>query len=143
MTTERLKGISKRFKHRVLPPILIVIGIGVAVVSSVVLWRQDPAASARTIVSRLVDRIYLVGVSVGLTVLGIVMVFFFLSRETRKKSVNAGLMVLAAFLVFGGPTYLLYALQGVAVPYPFVAVFGLACFVVGLFLFLRLLKGKE
>jgi len=143
MATERSKGISRRFRHWALPPILIAIGIGVAVVSSVILWQQDPNASARTIVSRLVDRIYIPGASVGLTALGIVMMFFFSSKEMQKKSVNAGLMVLAAFLVFGGPTYLLYVLQGVAVPYPFVAFFGLACFVVGLLLFMRLLKGKE
>jgi len=44
--------------------------------------------------------------------------------------------------VFGGPTYLMYVLRGVAVPYPFVVFFGLACFVVGLFLFVRLLERK-
>ena len=142
METERSKGISKRFRHRILPLILIVMGIGVAVVSSVILWRQDPGASARTIVSRVVDRIYIPGVSVGLTVLGLVLLFFSSSNEVRKKSVNVGLVVLAASLVFGGPTYLMYVLRGVAVPYPFVVFFGLACFAVGLFLFVRLLERK-
>ena len=46
-------------------------------------------------------------------------------------------------LVFGCPTYLLYALQQVAVPYPFLALLGLASFTAGLFLFTRLMKGKE
>ena len=143
MTKEREKRISKEFGRRVLPPILVVIGIGVTVISSIVLWRQDPAASPRTIISRLIDRPYIPGASVGLTLLGIVMTFFSSSKETQKKSVKAGLMVLAAFLVFGGPTYLLYALQQMAIPYPFLAFFGLASFVVGLFLFTRLMKGKE
>lgn len=140
MTKEREKRISKEFRRRVLPPILIAIGIGVTVISSIILWRQDPAASPKTIISRLIDRPYIPGASVGLTLLGIVIMFFFSSKETQKKSVRAGLMVLAAFLVFGGPTYLLYALQQVAVPYPFLALFGLASFVVGLLLFTRLMK---
>ena len=143
MTKEREKRIPKKFRRRILPPILVVIGISVTVISSIILWRQDPAASPRTIISRLIDRPYIPGASVGLTLLGIVMMFFFSSKETQKKSVRAGLMVLAAFLVFGGPTYLLYALQQVTIPYPFLALFGLASFVVGLFLFTRLMKGKE
>jgi lipopolysaccharide export LptBFGC system permease protein LptF len=143
MTKEKEKNISKKFSRRILPPILVAIGIGVTVISSIILWRQDPAASPRTVILRLIDRPYIPGASVGLTLLGIVMMFFFSSKETQKKSVRAGLMVLAAFLVFGGPTYLLYALQQVTIPYPFLALFGLASFVVGLFLFMRLMKGKE
>ncbi|NIW15135.1 MAG: hypothetical protein GWN31_14655, partial [Candidatus Thorarchaeota archaeon] len=81
--------------------------------------------------------------SVGLTLAGIVMMFFSSSKETQKKSVKAGLTVVAAFLVFGGPTYLVYALQRVDVPYPFLALLGLASFTVGLFLFMRLMKEKE
>jgi len=65
------------------------------------------------------------------------------SKETRKKSVKAGLTVLAALLVFGGPTYLLYVLREVPLPYPFVALLGLVSFVVGLFLFTRLMEEKE
>lgn len=65
------------------------------------------------------------------------------SKETRKKSVKAGLTVLAALLVFGGPTYLLYVLQRLPIPYPLVALLGLVSFVVGLFLFVRLMEEKE
>lgn len=143
MTKRKEKRIFRKFRLRVLPLILIVMGISVTVISSIILWRQDPAASPRTIISRLMDRPYIPGATVGLTLVGIAIAFFSSSKETQKRSVKAGLTVLAAFLVFGGPTYLLYALQRVAVPYPFLALLGLASFIVGLFLFTRLMKGKE
>jgi len=143
MTKREEKRFSKKFWFRILPPILIVMAIGVTVISSIILWRQDPAASPRTIISRLMDRPYIPGAAACLALGGVVMAFFLLSKETRKRCVKAGLMVVAASLVFGGPTYLLYALQGVAVPYSLVAILGLACLVVGLFLFMRLMKGKE
>ncbi len=143
MTKRKEMEILGKFRLHVLPPILIAIGIGVTVISSIILWQQDPAASPRTIMSRLMDRPYIPGASVGLALVGIVMVFFLSSKETQRKSVKAGLTVLAAFLVFGGPTYLVYALQRVAVPYPFLALLGLASFIVGLFLFTRLMKEKK
>lgn len=143
MTKRKEKRISRKFRLRVLPPILIVVGISVTVISSIILWRQDPAASPRTIISRLVDRPYIPGATVSLTLVGIAIAFFLSSKETQKRSVKAGLTLLAAFLVFVGPTYLLYALQQVAVPYSLLALLGLASFIVGLFLFMRLMKGKE
>ncbi|NIR88088.1 hypothetical protein GWO13_11320 [Candidatus Bathyarchaeota archaeon] len=143
MTKEKEERISKKFRLRVLPLVLIVIGISVTLISSIILWQQDPAASSRTIISRLMDRLYIPGASVGLIIAGIVMAFLFSSKETQKKSVKAGLTVLAAFLVFGGPTYMLYALQRVVVPYLFLALLGLASFVVGLSLFTRLMKGEK
>ncbi len=51
-------------------------------------------------------------------------------------------MLLAAFLVFGGPTYLMYALQQVIALYPLVLLLGVASFIVGLLLFTRLIKEK-
>jgi len=74
---------------------------------------------------------------------GIFKKFFLPSKETREKCVKAVLMVLAAFLVFGGPTYLLYVLQRVAVPHSLLTLLGLASIVVGLFLFTRLIKEKK
>lgn len=143
MTKRKEMEVPRKSRLHFLPPILIAIGIGVAVISSIFLWQQDPAISPRTIMSRLIDRPYIPGASVGLTFVGIVMVFFLSSKETQKKSVKAGLTVVAAFLVFGGPTYLVYVLQRVDVPYPFLALLGLASFIVGLFLFMRLMKEKE
>ena len=125
------------------PPIFIIAGIGIAIIASIIVWQQNPAASPRTIISRVMDRPYIPGATVSLTLVGIAIAFFLSSKETQKRSVKAGLTLLAAFLVFVGPTYLLYALQQVAVPYPLLALLSLACFIVGLFLFMRLMKGKE
>jgi len=144
MTKEKGKTISKKSRLRVLPPLLSVAGIGIAVVSLVILWRQDPSASPRTIISSLIeDRPYIPGVSAGLTLGGIVMAFFLSSKETQKRCVKAGLTVFAAFLVFVAPTYLLYALKGLAVSYSLLVSLVLALFVVGLFLLMRLIKAKE
>jgi len=143
MTKQKEMETPRKFRLSVLPPILIIIGISATAISSIILWRQDPAASPRTIISRLVDRPYIPGATVGLTLVGIALAFFWSSKETQKRSVKAGLTVLAAFLVFGGPTYVLYVLQAVDVPYTLLTLLGLASFVVGLFLFMRLMKGKE
>jgi hypothetical protein len=40
--------------------------------------------------------------------------------------------------MFGGPTYLIYGLQAVEVPYSYATLIGLASFVTGIILFLRL-----
>lgn len=74
---------------------------------------------------------------------GIFKKFFLPSKETQKRFVKAVSMVLAAFLVFVGPTYMLYVLQQVAVPYSLLTLLGLASIVVGLFLFTRLIKEKK
>lgn len=68
---------------------------------------------------------------------------FLPSKETQEKFVKAMLIVLAAFLVFVGPTYMLYVLQQVDVLYPFLPLIGLASIIVGLFLFMRLMKEKK
>jgi len=136
--------ISKKPRLRVLPPLLIVAGIGIAVISLIVLWWQDPSASPRTIISSLIeDRPYIPGVSAGLTLGGIVTAFLLSSKETQKRCVKAGLTVFAAFLVFGAPTYLLYALHELAVSYSLLVSLVLALFVVGLFFLMRLLREKE
>ncbi len=46
------------------------------------------------------------------------------------------LLILAAGLIFTGPTYVIYALQKVTLPYLFSVVGGLVVFVVGLALFM-------
>lgn len=62
--------------------------------------------------------------------------------RVERRSVKGLLTLLAAFLVFGGPTYLMSALQGVGVPYPLLILVGVVSFLVGLFLFVRLI-GEE
>jgi uncharacterized membrane protein YagU involved in acid resistance len=142
MTKRREKRISKIFKRRIVPPILIIAGISIAIIASIIVWQQNPAASPRTIILNLIDPPYIIGAAVGLTVIGIIAAFFQSSKETKKRSLRAFLMVLAAFLVFVGPTYLIYALQRVVSPYPLVALLGIASFIVGLVLFTRLIKEK-
>jgi hypothetical protein len=51
-------------------------------------------------------------------------------------------MLLAAFLVFGGPTYLMYVLQQVITLYSLVLLLGITSFIAGLLLFMRLMKEK-
>ena len=144
MAKEKGKTVSKKSRLRVLPPLLIVAGIAVALVALVILCQQDPSASPRTIISRLIeDQPYISGVSVGLTLGGIVVAFLLSSKETQKRCVKSGLTVFAAFLVFGAPTYLLYALRGLGVSYSLLVSLVVALFAVGLFLLMRLLREKE
>lgn len=146
---EKINWIFKIFHHRVLPPIFILIGLTITAASAIILWRQDPTAPPRKIIFSLMSRPYILGATVALTLLGITIAFFLSSKETQKKFVGAVLMVLAPFLVFIGPTYLIYVLQrvlqrmAVPVPYYLLVFLGLASLVAGLFLFARLLKGKE
>jgi len=142
MTKRREKRISKIFKRRMVPPILIIAGIGIAIIASIIVWQQNPAASPRTIILNLIDPPYIIGAAVGLTVIGIVAVFFLSSKETKRRSFRAFLMLLAAFLVFVGPTYLMYALQQVVSLYPLIVLIGITSFIAGLLLFTRLIKEK-
>jgi hypothetical protein len=66
-----------------------------------------------------------------------------MAKAVKERFVRAVLMLLAAFLTFGGPTYLLYVLQRLAVPTPLLILLGLASFTVGIILFAYLLEGKE
>ena len=142
MTKRRERRTPKKFRRRMAPPILIIAGIGISIIASIIVWQQNPAASPRTIILYLIDPPYIIGAAVGLTVIGIVAVFFLSSKETKRRSFRASLMLLAAFLVFVGPTYLMYAIQGVIASYPLVLLLGIASFIVGLLLFTRLIKEK-
>jgi hypothetical protein len=65
-----------------------------------------------------------------------------MTKGREKRSLRVFLMLLAAFLVFVGPTYLIYVLQRVITLYPLVILLGIASFIVGLLLFTRLIKEK-
>jgi len=142
MTKIREKITPKIFKRRIVPPILIIAGISIVIIASIIVWQQNPAASPSSIILNLIDPPYVIGAAVGLMVIGIVAMFFQLSKETKRRSLRAFLMLLAAFLVFGGPTYLMYAFQEVIAFYPLVVLLGIASFIVGLVLFTRLIKEK-
>ena len=60
-----------------------------------------------------------------------------------KEAVRALLMLLAAFLTFGGPTYLIYILEKMDAPHLLSLPIGLASFTVGIILFVYLLKGER
>ena len=66
-----------------------------------------------------------------------------MAKTSRERFVRALLMFLAAFLTFGGPTYLLYVLQKFVSLRPLLLLLGLASFVMGIILFAYLLEGKE
>jgi len=52
------------------------------------------------------------------------------------------LILLAAVLMFGGPTYLLYVSRRV-IPFPFLELLGVILFIIGLYIFLRVYEEKE
>jgi cytochrome c biogenesis protein CcdA len=63
--------------------------------------------------------------------------------ERKTAFVRVVLFILAALLIFGGPTYAVYVLRHLAgLPYMLVVLVGLIAFGVGIWLFLRLV-GKQ
>jgi cytochrome c biogenesis protein CcdA len=63
--------------------------------------------------------------------------------ERKTAFVRVVLFILAALLIFGGPTYAVYVLRHFAgLPYMLVVIVGLITFIVGIWLFLRLV-GKQ
>jgi polyferredoxin len=142
MTKRREKSTPKKSRRHIMPPVLIITGIGIAIIASIITLQQNPAASPRTIISNLINPPYIIGAAVGLTAIGIIAMFIRQSKETKRTSFRAFLMLLAAFLVFGGPTYLIYVLQQVITLYPFVLLLGIASLMAGLLLFARLIKEK-
>jgi cytochrome c biogenesis protein CcdA len=65
------------------------------------------------------------------------------SSERKTAFIRAVLFILAALLIFGGPTYTVYVLRNLAdLPYLLVVLVGLIAFAVGILLFSRLI-GKQ
>ena len=60
-----------------------------------------------------------------------------------KKAVRALLMLVAAFLTFAGPTYLLYILEKLDVHRLLSIFIGLTSFTVGIVIFVYLLKEEK
>jgi cytochrome c biogenesis protein CcdA len=61
--------------------------------------------------------------------------------ERKTAFVRVLLFILAALLIFGGPTYAVYVLRHLAgLPYILVVLVGLIAFAVGILLFLRLIR---
>ena len=62
--------------------------------------------------------------------------------KQKEKFLKATLTLLAAFLMFAGPTYLLFILQKLGVPHVLLVLCALASFTAGVTLILHLTKGK-
>ncbi|KPV63397.1 MAG: hypothetical protein AOA66_0873 [Candidatus Bathyarchaeota archaeon BA2] len=124
-------------------PILIVMGIGVAVAALTLAWLRNPNASARGMISSLRYKPLVLAASIGFVVEGVIMAFLLSPKDVQKRCVRALLMFLAAFLTFGGPTYMLYVLQNFALPRLLLLLFGLVFFMTGIILFVYLLEGKR
>ena len=65
-----------------------------------------------------------------------------MAKAGKKRFVRVVLTLLAASLTFGGPTYLLYILEELALPRLILLLLGLASFMMGIILFAYLLKGE-
>ena len=66
-------------------------------------------------------------------------------KKGQKRFAKALLRLFAVFLIFGGPTYLLYVLDNLKVPRLIILPVGLAAFIAGIILFVYSSKeeGKE
>jgi len=67
-----------------------------------------------------------------------------LKKKGEGKGVfRAILILIAAILTFGGPTYILMLLQRLDVPQPLLALFGLASLTLGTVLLAKFIKEEE
>ncbi len=75
-----------------------------------------------------------------MTLEGIIMAFFRSLKKGERSFINALLRLFAVFLIFAGPTYLLYILDRLEVPRLLVILIGLAAFTAGIIFFAYLSK---
>jgi len=66
-----------------------------------------------------------------------------MAKAGKERFLRGLLTLLAAFLTFGGPTYLPYILEKLAFPHIISLLLGLACLAMGIILFAYLLEGEE
>jgi len=64
-------------------------------------------------------------------------------RETKTRVWKAFLILLAAFLIFAGPTYIVYLTQKIGVSYIYSVTFGIALLFLGLVITYKLVKAGE
>jgi len=57
--------------------------------------------------------------------------------SSRARSFKVLITLASVFLMFGGPTYLIYVLNAMEVPYSYATLTGLVSFVAGIVIFLR------
>lgn len=131
-------GSSARRKNeiRLRTPVLIFIGPVVVLIISVLAWWQSDA-SLVAVLSEVAQKPFMLGSVAGLTVGSLILTFTMSAREEQKRCFKALVTLASVFLIFGGPTYLIYALQAVEVPYSFAVLIGLVSFIAGIAIFLR------
>ena len=66
-----------------------------------------------------------------------------MAKAGKERFVRAVLVLLAASLTFGGPTYLPYILKKLAFPQLIALLIGLASCIIGIILFVHLLEKEE
>jgi len=117
-------------------PILVFVGPIVILVISTLAWWQS-GDSFVGVVYMVAQRPLMLGSVFGLTIGSLFLAFFMSTRELQKRFLRVSVTLVSVFLIFGGPSYLLYGLQVVKVPYHIAALSGLASIVAGIILFLR------
>lgn len=117
-------------------PILIFIGPIVVLIISVLAWWPGDT-SFTTVLSEIATKPVVLGSLAGLTVGSLFLAFAISAREEQKRCFRVLVTLASVFLMFGGPTYLLYGLQAIKVPYSYAMLAGLASFVAGIIIFLR------
>lgn len=65
------------------------------------------------------------------------------SAEERSRIFKVILILFSAFLMFGGPTYLLLVLRKLDIYYPVLLLIGVASFTAGVILFTRLIREEK
>ena len=65
------------------------------------------------------------------------------SLKVSNRTVKAIFAFLAALLTFGGPTYMIYVLEKLGVPYLLYILLGLVSFTAGVILFIRLVREEQ
>ena len=117
-------------------PVLVFIGpIVVLIISMLAWWRSDTSLTA--VLSEVAQKSFMLGSVAGLTVGSLILAFALSAREEQERCFKVLVTLASVFLMFGGPTYLIYGLQAVEVPYLYATLIGLASFVTGIVIFLR------
>jgi uncharacterized membrane protein YidH (DUF202 family) len=124
-------------------PILIFMGIGVVIFSGVLLWWQNPDITTKEVILEIARKPFLVGSALILIFGGLSLIFLLSSKDEQRRALRITLMLISAFLVFGGPTYFILILQTAGIPYLLLILMGLFSFTLGLILLTRFIKEEE
>lgn len=136
--TQYVFGSPERRKLQIRQRTLILVFLGpvVILIISVLAWWQSND-SVVSVLSEVAQKPLMLGSVAGLTAGSFILAFAVSTRDEQKRCLDVLVTLASVLLMFGGPTYLFYALQAVEVPYALAALIGLASFVAGIAIFLR------